>query len=103
MFTPRYQNEQTDRLIQALLSLETPEEAYRFLEDVLTIQELKSITQRLEVAVMLRGKETYQEIVRQTGASTTTIGRVNRTLQYGADGYSLVLDRLTDSNEAQQK
>ena len=72
MFTPRYQNEQTDRLMQALLTLENTEEAYRFLEDVLTIQEMKSITQRLEVAVMLRNKDTYQEIVRQTGASTTT-------------------------------
>lgn len=102
MFTPRYQNEQTDRLMKALLALENAEEAYRFLEDVLTIQEMKSITQRLEVAVMLRNKETYQEIVRKTGASTTTIGRVNRTLQYGADGYSLVLDRI-DQEEAQQK
>lgn len=102
MFTPRYQNEQTDRLMKALLALENAEEAYRFLEDVLTIQEMKSITQRLEVAIMLRNKETYQEIVRKTGASTTTIGRVNRTLQYGADGYSLVLDRI-DQEEAQQK
>lgn len=102
MFTPRYQNEQTDRLMKALLALENAEEAYRFLEDVLTIQEMKSITQRLEVAVMLRNKETYQEIVHKTGASTTTIGRVNRTLQYGADGYSLVLDRI-DQEKAQQK
>jgi len=102
VFTPRYQNEQTDRLMKALLALENAEEAYRFLEDVLTIQEMKSITQRLEVAVMLRNKETYQEIVRKTGASTTTIGRVNRTLQYGADGYSLVLDRIYQ-DEAQQK
>lgn len=100
MYTPRYRSEQTDRLVQALLALENEEETYRFLEDVLTIQEMKSITQRLEVAVMLRNKETYQEIVRQTGASTTTIGRVNRTLQYGADGYALVLDRL---DNAQQK
>lgn len=97
MFTPRYQNEQTDHLIEALLSLKTTEEAYRFLEDVLTIQEMKTITQRLEVAVMLRNKETYQEIVRKTGASTTTIGRVNRTLQYGADGYATVLDRLEET------
>lgn len=103
MFTPRYHNEQTDRLVKALLTLQSEEEAYRFLEDVLTIQEMKSITQRLEVAVMLRSKDTYQEIVHQTGASTTTIGRVNRTLQYGADGYSLVLDRLDESEEAQQK
>ena len=103
MFTPKYRNEQTDRLIQALLCLETPEEAYRFLEDVLTIQEMKSITQRLEVAFMLRNKETYQEIVRKTGASTTTIGRINRAIQYGADGYSLVMDRLSEPSSAQQK
>jgi len=103
VFTPRYQNEQTDRLVEALLSLENVEEAYRFLEDVLTIQEMKSITQRLEVAVMLRAKETYQEIVRKTGASTTTIGRVNRSLQYGAEGYNLVLDRLGDASGTQQK
>ena len=80
MFTPRYHNEQTDLLMDALL-------------------QLKSITQRLEVAVMLRRKVTYQEIAHQTGASTATISRVNRALQYGADGYTLVLDRL----EAQQK
>lgn len=103
MFTPRYQNEQTERLVRAMLALKNEEEAYRFLEDVLTIQEMKSVTQRLEVAVMLRNKETYQEIVRQTGASTTTIGRVNRTLQYGADGYGLVLERLEEAQEAQQK
>ena len=101
MYTPRYQNEQTDHLIQALLSLQTTEEAYRFLEDVLTIQEMKTITQRLEVAVMLRNKETYQEIVRKTGASTTTIGRVNRTLQYGSDGYAAVLDRLSEDTNDQ--
>ena len=103
VFTPRYQNEQTDRLADALLALETKEEIYRFLEDVLTIQEMKSITQRLEVAVMLREKETYQEIVRKTGASTTTIGRVNRALQYGADGYDIVLSRLPDVTDAPQK
>ena len=101
MFTPRFQNEQTDRLINALLALETIDEGYRFLEDVLTVQEMKSITQRLEVAVMLRHKDTYQEIVRRTGASTATIGRVNRTLQYGAEGYSLILDRL-EAEETQQ-
>lgn len=101
MFTPRFRNEQTDLLVQSLLTLETSEEAYRFLEDVLTVQEMKSITQRLEVAVMLRQKVTYQDIAHHTGASTATISRVNRSLQYGADGYNLVLDRL--SQEAQQK
>ena len=101
MFTPRYQNEQTDRLVKALLALENTDEVYRFLDDILTIQEMKSITQRLDVAVMLRNKDTYQEIVLKTGASTTTIGRVNRALQYGSEGYSIVLDRLND-NEDQQ-
>lgn len=96
MFTPRVENEQTDLLMQALLSLQTQEDAYRFCEDVLSIQELKSITQRLEVAVCLRKKETYQDIARQTGASTATISRVNRSLLYGAEGYNRVLDRLHD-------
>ena len=94
MFTPRIQNEQTDLLMKALLSLSSVEEAYRFCEDVLTVQELKSITQRLEVAVMLKHKVTYQEIAKQTGASTATISRVNRSLLYGADGYAHVLKQL---------
>ena len=94
MFTPRIQNEQTDLLMSALLKLDSVEEAYRFCEDVLTVQELKSITQRLEVAVMLRDKETYQEIAKKTGASTATISRVNRALQYGAGGYTAVLDSM---------
>lgn len=96
MFEPKVCNEQTDLLMKALLSLQSADEAYRFCEDVLTVQELKSITQRLEVAVMLRKKVTYQEIARQTGASTATISRVNRCLLYGAGGYPLVLDRLHD-------
>lgn len=97
MFTPRIQNEQTDLMMEALLALRSKEDAYRFCEDVLTVQELKSIAQRLEVAKMLRGKETYQEIAGQTGASTATISRVNRTLQYGAQGYQTVLARLDGS------
>ena len=101
MFIPRYQSEQTDLLMRALLALETTEEAQRFLEDVLT--ELRSITQRLEVAVLLRQKVTYQEIAHQTGASTATISRVNRALQYGADGYRLVLDRLQNQSDTPMK
>ncbi len=99
MFTPKVHTEQTDLLMKALLTLQTEEDAYRFCEDVLTVQELKSITQRLEVAVMLRQKVTYQEIAKQTGASTATISRVNRSLLYGADGYHLVLDRLAEKKE----
>lgn len=86
MFTPRVQNAQTDLLVQAMLSLDSEEEAYRFFEDVCTIAEFKSISQRLEVAVLLRQGVTYQEIVKRTGASSTTISRVNRALLYGADG-----------------
>lgn len=96
MFTPKVQNGDTDLLMQALLALDSTEDAYRFCEDVLTVQELKSITQRLEVAVLLRQKVTYQEIARRTGASTATISRVNRSLQYGADGYAAVLDKLAE-------
>lgn len=96
MFTPRVQNAQTDLLVQAMLSLDSEEEAYRFFEDVCTIAEFKSISQRLEVAVLLRQGVTYQEIVKRTGASSTTISRVNRALLYGADGYYRVLDKLDE-------
>ena len=100
MFTPRYQSDETDLLVQAMLSLKTSEEAYRFLEDALTVQEMRSISQRMQVASILdRGGATYQEIAAGTGASTTTIGRVNSALRYGADGYRLVLDRMKEKTE----
>ena len=102
MFTPKFRTKQTDLLMEALLSLQTAEEAYRFCEDVLSVQELKSITQRLEVAVMLRKKVTYQEIAKTTGASTATISRINRSLTYGADGYVLALDRLQHNDPSAQ-
>ena len=94
MFTPRLRNDQTDLLMKALLTLQTREDAERFCEDVMTIKELDSIAQRLEVAVMLSQKATYQEIAERTGASTATISRVNRCLHYGADGYTYVLAQL---------
>lgn len=103
MFTPRWKNDHSDLLMEALLCLQTKEEGYRLLEDMLTVQELKSITQRLEVAVLLRQKVTYQEIAQRTGASTATISRVNRSVQYGAEGYNLALDRLEASGLIQQK
>lgn len=83
-------------LIKALVALNEPEDAYRFLEDVLTIQELKSIAQRLHVAWLLRERVTYQEIARRTGASTATISRVNRALLCGAGGYQKVLDAFSE-------
>lgn len=94
MFEPKVKNEQTELLMNAVLKLETSEEAYRFFEDICTIAEIKSIAQRLEVAVLLRKHVTYQEIARKTGASSATISRVNRALTYGADGYNHVLDAM---------
>ena len=94
MFEPKVKNRQTELLMKAVLSLESTEEAYRFFEDICTIAEVKSIAQRLEVAVLLRKRVTYQEIARRTGASSATISRVNRALTYGADGYNHVLDML---------
>ena len=94
MFEPKVKTEQTDLLMKAILELHTEEDAYRFFEDICTIAEIKSIAQRLEVAVLLRKKVTYQEIVRITGASSATISRVNRALLYGAEGYARVLEAL---------
>lgn len=99
MFQPKVKNEQTELLMNAVLTLESPEEAYRFFEDICTIAEIKSIAQRLEVAVLLRKGVTYQEIARRTGASSATISRVNRALTYGADGYNHVLDLMEAREE----
>ena len=98
MYNSKIQNEHTILLANALLLLDTIEDVSRFLEDILTIQELQSISQRMSVAYMLKQKSTYQDIVQETGASTATISRVNRSLLYGADGYRLVLDRLESNN-----
>lgn len=94
LFAPKVQNEETDLLMDAVLSLASREDAYRFFEDVCTIAEMRNIAQRLKVAEMLRKRENYQEIAAKTGASSATISRVNRALVYGADGYSRVLDAL---------
>lgn len=89
----------TDQLCMAVLTLETAEECYQFLEDICTVSELKALSQRLEVARMLGGGHTYEEIVERTGASTATISRVKRCLNYGADGYQVVLQRLLERVE----
>lgn len=96
MYEPKIRTGQTDLLMKAVLELKTEEEAYRFFEDICTIAELKSMAQRLEVALLLRQRVTYQEIARMTGASSATISRVNRALTYGADGYHHVLDALDE-------
>ena len=86
--------ESVDELFDAVLQLRDKEECYRFFEDVCTINELLSISQRFEVAKMLTEKKTYLEIAEKTGASTATISRVNRSLMYGKDGYGMIFERL---------
>lgn len=81
-------------LFQAILTLENEEECFDFFEDVCTVNELLSLAQRFEVAKMLRDKHTYSDVADKTGASTATISRVNRSLNYGKDGYELVFNRM---------
>ena len=88
--------EAVDKLFDAILSLKDKEECYRFFEDVCTVNELQSIAQRFEVAAMLRQKNTYLEIAQKTGASTATISRVNRSLNFGSDGYEMVFERINE-------
>ena len=89
--------EAVDKLFDAILSLKDKEECYRFFEDVCTINELLSLSQRFEVAKMLRERKTYLEIAEKTGASTATISRVNRSLNYGNDGDEMVFSRLKET------
>lgn len=84
-----------DYLFEAILSLQNKEECYTFFEDICTVNELLSLSQRFEVAAMLRAHKTYLEIAEKTGASTATISRVNRSLNYGNDGYDMVFQRLS--------
>lgn len=83
-----------DNLFQAILSLKNADECYTFFEDICTVNELLSLSQRFEVARMLREHKTYLEIAEKTGASTATISRVNRSLNYGNDGYDMVFSRI---------
>ncbi|MBQ6602438.1 MAG: TrpR YerC/YecD [Eubacterium sp.] len=91
--------EAVEQLFDAILTLETKEECYSFFEDICTINELLSLSQRLQVAKMLSEGKTYMDISGNTGASTATISRVNRSLIYGNDGYKIVLDRLAKPEE----
>ena len=91
--------EAVDHLFEAILTLESKEECYTFFQDVCTINELLSLSQRYEVAKMLREKKTYLEIAEKTGASTATISRVNRSLNYGCDGYDMVFGRLEKADK----
>ena len=93
-------NENIDKVFEAILSLETVDECYRFFEDICTIKEMQDIAQRLEVAFMLDEGKNYQEISKATGASTATISRVKKCLVYGSNGYRMVLDRAKGKEEA---
>lgn len=82
------------QLFEAMLQLETVEECFIFFDDLCTVNEVESMAQRLEVARMLRKGSTYNQIEGETGASTATISRIKRCLNYGTDGYNMILDRL---------
>lgn len=98
----KLRTEAVDRLFDAVLCLENRDECYTFFEDVCTVNELLSLSQRFEVAGMLRDQKTYLEIAEKTGASTATISRVNRSLNYGNDGYELVYSRMEQKAEEEQ-
>ncbi|HIZ83761.1 MAG TPA: hypothetical protein H9668_04995 [Firmicutes bacterium] len=90
----KLRDKNTDLLFQAILTLENVDECYAFFEDICTVKEIKSIAQRFVVAKMLTEKRVYSDIVNETGASTATISRVNRSLNYGNDGYQMVFERM---------
>lgn len=99
MYESKLKSERADLLAKAFLSLETEEDCYRLFEDLFTIREVQDLSSRMEIALMLRDKVTYNEIVEKTGASTATIGRVNRALNYGAGGYECVINRMENRKE----
>lgn len=98
-----YRNNSTDRLFKAVLSLNNLEECYAFFEDACTVKEIVEISQRFEVARMLSEKRSYQSITEQTGVSSATIGRVNRSLCYGTGGYKMAMKRLEDLDSKEQE
>lgn len=90
----KVQNDEMDKLFEAVLKLKTVEECYRFFDDLCTINELEAFGQRLTVAKMLSDKNTYQEIEKATGISAATISKISKSYSYGPGGYKLVIDRL---------
>lgn len=98
-FEPKSKSKNMNLLCKAILELETVEEVYRFLEDLCTMSELEKMAQRMGVAVMLWHKASYQKVKIKTNASTTTIGRIAKSLKYGTDGYKTVFFRLKDKTK----
>ena len=99
----KIRTEAVDSLFEAILNLRTKEECYLFFEDLCTVNELLSLSQRFEVAAMLREHKTYLDIAEKTGASTASISRVNRSLNYGNDGYELIFERLSEKKDASEE
>jgi TrpR-related protein YerC/YecD len=97
----KLKDEHINNLYKAILELKTIDDCYNFFEDLCTIFEIKAMAQRLEVAKMLDAGYVYSDIVKETGASTATISRVNRCLAYGSDGYKKVLERLKKDGDVQ--
>ena len=89
-----------EHMFEAILCLQSKEECYQFFEDLCTVNELLSLSQRFEVAAMLRSHRTNLDIAEKTGASTATISRVNRSLNYGNDGYELIFNRLAEKKDS---
>ena len=98
----KLRGKQLDQLFDAILSLKDREECYRFFDDIATMSEIQSISQRLQVAKMLTEGQTYSAIEQETKASTATISRVRRCINYGSDGYQMVLDRILDDKETEK-
>jgi TrpR-related protein YerC/YecD len=92
----KLRSESADFLFKAILELKDIEECYAFFEDLCTVTEIKALSQRIVVAKMLHDKRVYSEIVRDTGASTATISRVNRSLTNGCDSYEKIFARMED-------
>ncbi|MBO8158877.1 YerC/YecD family TrpR-related protein [Thermosyntropha sp.] len=101
-YFPNWRDEKTDVLVKAFLSLKNEDDVYRFLDDICTISEIKAMAQRLEVAQLLMDNITYNQIAKDTGASTATISRVKRCLDYGADGYRRVLRYLKEEKQDEE-
>ncbi|MEW8955576.1 YerC/YecD family TrpR-related protein [Clostridium sp.] len=93
-YKSKFESDEMDLLFEAILSLKNIEECYKFFDDICTINEIKALEQRLQVAKMLKQRRTYLDIASSTGASTATISRVNRSLNYGSDGYKIIFDRI---------
>lgn len=98
-YKSRLESEEMDYLCDAILSLNTREDCYKFFDDICTINEIKAMEQRLQVAKMLKQGRTYLDIAAITGASTATISRVNRCLNYGSEGYNMIMKRI-EKNES---